>query len=140
MIGRSMLAYVPVNLTSLIVSFGGIVILTRLLGSAEYGRYALAVITMMGVHMGFFTWLEAAMARYQARAERENDVSTHVKTIYMYALRTDVRASHRYSCTRSVFRGDIFCSDRQSASKKSTLCSSGINDLPTFSKPGHGSA
>lgn len=92
MIGRSMLAYVPVNLASLIVSFGGIVILTRLLGSAEYGRYAVAMITMMGLHMGFFTWLEAAMARYQARAERENDVSTHVKTIYMYALRTAVPA------------------------------------------------
>jgi len=88
MIGRSMLAYIPVNLATLIVSFGGIVILTRLLGSAEYGRYALAMITMMGLHMGFFTWIEAAMARYQARAERENDVNTHIKTLYAYALRT----------------------------------------------------
>lgn len=92
MIGRSMLAYIPVNLASLIVSFGGIVILTRLLGSAEYGRYALAMITMMGLHMGFFTWLEAAMARYQARAEREGDVNIHVKTLYIYALRTAVPA------------------------------------------------
>ncbi len=90
MIGRSMLAYIPVNLATLVVSFGGIVILTRLLGSAEYGRYALAVITMMGLHMGFFTWLEAAMARFQARAERENDVATHVKTLYVYALRTAI--------------------------------------------------
>ena len=88
MIGRSMLAYIPVNLASLIVSFGGIVILTRLLGSAEYGRYAVALITMMSLHMGFFTWLEAAMARYQARAEREGDVSSHVKTIYSFALKT----------------------------------------------------
>ncbi len=88
MMGRSMLAYIPVNLASLIVSFGGIVILTRLLGSAEYGRYALAVITMLAVHMGLFTWLEAAMARYQARAEREGNVNTHTKTIYQYALRT----------------------------------------------------
>ncbi len=92
MIGRSMLAYIPVNLATLIVSFGGIVILTRLLGSAEYGRYAVAMITMMGLHMGFFTWLEAAMARYQARAEREADVSSHVKTLYLYALRTAVPA------------------------------------------------
>ena len=90
MIGRSMLAYIPVNLASLVVSFGGIVILTRLLGSAEYGRYAVAMITMMGLHMGFFTWLEAAMARYQARAEREDNVNTHVKTIYKYALRTAI--------------------------------------------------
>jgi len=88
MIGRSMLAYIPVNLATLVVSFGGIVILTRMLGSAEYGRYALAMITMMTVHMGLYTWLEAAMARYQARAERENNVNTHTKTIYTYALRT----------------------------------------------------
>ncbi|NNE58543.1 MAG: lipopolysaccharide biosynthesis protein [Hellea sp.] len=92
MIGRSMLAYIPVNLATLIVSFGGIVILTRLLGSAEYGRYAIAMITMMTLHMGFFTWIEAAMARYQARAERKGDVNTHVKTLYAFALRTAVPA------------------------------------------------
>jgi len=92
MIGRSMLAYIPVNLASLLVSFGGIVILTRLLGSAEYGRYAIAIVTMIGLHMGFFTWLEAAMARYQARAEREGDVNSHVKTLYVYALRTVIPA------------------------------------------------
>jgi len=92
MMGRSMLAYIPVNLASLIVSFGGIVILTRILGSAEYGRYAVAMITMMGIHMGFFTWLEAAMARYQARAERNDDVNSHVKTLYAYALRTTIPA------------------------------------------------
>ncbi len=92
MMGRSMLAYIPVNLASLIVSFGGIVILTRILGSAEYGRYAVAMITMMGLHMGMFTWLEAAMARYQARAERNHDVNSHVKTLYVYALRTAIPA------------------------------------------------
>lgn len=86
MIGRSMLAYIPVNLANLLASFGTIVILTRLLNSEEFGRYALAVITMQFTHMGLFTWLEAAMARFQARAERENDVKSHLKTIYFYAL------------------------------------------------------
>ena len=88
MIGRSMLAYVPVNLATIIVSFGGLAILTRLLGSAEYGRYALALITMMGLHMALFTWLEAAMARFQARAEREGDVNSHVKTLYITGVGT----------------------------------------------------
>ena len=88
MIGRSMLAYIPVNLASIIVSFGGLAILTRLLGSDEYGRYALALITMMGLHMALFTWLEAAMARFQARAERENDVNSHIRTLYLTALGT----------------------------------------------------
>ncbi len=86
MMGRSMLAYIPVNLANIIVSFGTIAILTRLLGSAEFGRYALAVITLQFVHMGMFTWLEAAMARFQARAEKTDDVSSHLKTIYVYAI------------------------------------------------------
>jgi len=85
MMGRSMLAYIPVNLANIIVSFGTIVILTRLFNSEEFGRYALAIITMQFVHMGLFTWLEAAMARFQARAEREDDVSSHLKTLYSYA-------------------------------------------------------
>ena len=85
MMGRSMLAYIPVNLANIVVSFGTIVVLTRLLGSEEFGRYALAVITMQFTHMALFTWLEAAMARFQARAEREGDVNSHLKTIYVAA-------------------------------------------------------
>lgn len=90
MMGRSMLAYIPVNLANIIASFGTIVVLTRLLNGEEFGRYALAMITMQFAHMGFFTWLEAAMARFQARAERENDVSSHLKTLYTYGLATGV--------------------------------------------------
>jgi len=90
MMGRSMLAYIPVNLANIIVSFGTIVLLTRLLDSAEFGRYGLAIITMQFAHMGMFTWLEAAMARFQARAEREDDVSSHLKTIYTYAAAVGV--------------------------------------------------
>lgn len=85
MMGRSMLAYIPVNLANIIVSFGTIVILTRLLDSAEFGRYALAMITLQFFHMGLFTWLEAAMVRFQARADREDDMPSHLKTIYRYA-------------------------------------------------------
>lgn len=88
MMGRSMLAYIPVNLANIIASFGTIVVLTRLLNSEEFGRYALAMITMQFAHMGFFTWLEAAMARFQARAEREEDVNSHLKTLYSYAIAT----------------------------------------------------
>ena len=85
MLGRSVLAYIPVNLANIIVSFGTIVILTRLLSAEEFGRYAIAMVTVQFVHMGVFTWMEAAMARFQARAERENDVSTHLKTLYTLA-------------------------------------------------------
>lgn len=83
MIGRSMLAYIPVNLANIIVSFGTVVILTRLLSAPEFGRYAIAMISMHFAHTLFFTWTEAAMARFQARAERENDVASHLKTLYI---------------------------------------------------------
>ena len=80
--GRSLLAYLPVNLANVLVSFGTIVVLTRLLSSEEFGRYAIAMITMQFVHMGTFTWMEAAMARFQARAERDGDVPSHLRTLY----------------------------------------------------------
>ena len=85
MMGRSMLASIPVNLANMLVSFGPILVLTRLLDSAEFGRYAIAMITLQFVHMGLFTWLEASMVRFQARAEREGDMRSHLKTIYNYA-------------------------------------------------------
>jgi len=86
MLGKSMLAYLPVNITNIIASFGAIVILTRLLDPADWGTYSLAIITMHSVHMLLYTWTEAAMARFQARAERNNDVNSHVKTLYLLAL------------------------------------------------------
>ena len=85
-LGRTLFAYLPVNLANILVSFGLIVVLTRLLGSEEFGRYAIAMITLQFVHMGAFTWLEAAMARFQARAEREGDVANHLRTLYVLGV------------------------------------------------------
>ena len=84
-IGRSIAAYLPVNLATVIVAFGGLAILTRILEPVEYGRYALAMVTMLFMHMGLFTWLEACIARFQARAERNGDEATYLRTIYTYA-------------------------------------------------------
>lgn len=81
-LGRTLFAYLPVNLANILVSFGLIVVLTRLLGSEEFGRYAIAMITLQFVHMGAFTWLEAAMARFQARAEKDGDIADHLRTLY----------------------------------------------------------
>ena len=85
MLGKSILSYLPVNLANMVTAFGTIAILTRLLEPAEFGLYALAMITLQFVHMGLFTWMEAAMARFQARAERENDVKSHLVTLYRMA-------------------------------------------------------
>ena len=84
--GRHILAYLPVNLATILVAFGGLAILTRLLEPAEYGRYALAMITMLFVHMSLFTWLEAAVARFQARADANRDETTFLRTLYGAAL------------------------------------------------------
>ena len=84
MMGRSILAYIPVNIANIIVSFGAIAVLTRLLTAAEFGRYAVAMITMLALHMAFMTWIEAAMERFRARAERDGDIPTHLKTLYVY--------------------------------------------------------
>lgn len=86
MLGKSILSYLPVNLANMLTAFGTIAILTRLLEPSEFGIYAIAMITMQFVHMGLFTWLEAAMQRFQARAERENDVASHLKTLYKTGL------------------------------------------------------
>ncbi len=86
MIWRQMLGYIPVNLANIIVSFGTIAILTRLFDGAEFGRYALAIATMHFMHMVFFTWIEAAMSRFYARAERKGELASHMKTAYVVCI------------------------------------------------------
>jgi O-antigen/teichoic acid export membrane protein len=88
MFGRSMLAYIPVNLATLLVSFGNIIVLTRLLDGPEYGRYAIAIVSIQFFHMLLLTWLEAAMARYHARGEEEKSVPSLIKTLYAYGFLT----------------------------------------------------
>lgn len=83
---KQMLGYVPVNLANIIISFGTIAILTRLFDGAEFGRYALAVASMHFVHMVVFTWVEASMARYYARAERRGEMASHLKTSYVAGI------------------------------------------------------
>lgn len=90
MMGRSILAYLPVNLANVLTAFGTVAILTRILEPSEFGIYAVAMITVQFVHMGLFTWMEAAMARFRARAERENDIASHLVTLYRLAFLTGI--------------------------------------------------
>ncbi len=79
------LKYIPVNLANILISFGTITILTRLLSAAEFGRYALVITTFNFIHMGFFTWLEASMSRFHERADKNDSLHTHFKTLYYSA-------------------------------------------------------
>jgi len=81
-----MMGYIPVNLANILVSFGSILILTRLLDAAEYGRYALIMVVMQMAHTMIFTWMEAAMERFHARAEREGNLRDHLFTLYRTAV------------------------------------------------------
>ncbi len=86
MMGKSALAYLPVNLANIVASFGTIMILTRLLTGAEFGVYALCVITLQFFHMGSFTWVEAAIARFLPRAERDGVAHDYLKSLYLTAI------------------------------------------------------
>lgn len=82
MLGRHLLGYLPVQAAQVIVGFGGVAVFTRLLPADDYGRYALAMAVLSLIHMGIFTWLEAAIARFHARAEQRNRLRDHFMTAY----------------------------------------------------------
>ncbi|MFS2317892.1 lipopolysaccharide biosynthesis protein [Maricaulis sp. D1M11] len=87
MLGRHLLGYLPVQLTQALVGFGSVAVFTRLLGADEYGFYALVMACLSLVHMLVFTWLDAALARFHARAERRGRLSDHLATAYgIYGL------------------------------------------------------
>jgi len=77
--------YIPVNLANILISFGMITILTRILTAAEFGRYALVVTTLHFLHMGLFTWLEASMARFHEREALRGRLTNHYKSLYLSA-------------------------------------------------------
>lgn len=80
------LKYIPVNLANILTSFGLVTILTRLLSAEEFGRYALVITISHFVHMGFFTWLEASMARFHERSELRKTINTHYRSLYTSAI------------------------------------------------------
>ena len=86
MIWKQMMGYIPVNLANILVSFGSILILTRLLDAAEYGRYALVLVALQMAHTLIFTWMEAAMERFHARSERAGNLRDHLYTLYRTSL------------------------------------------------------
>ena len=79
---RHVLAYLPVNAVQGVVSIATLIALTRLLTPETYGRYALVLATTQLVHMAFFTWLQAAMARFYEAAARDGRLGAHLATSY----------------------------------------------------------
>ena len=87
MLGRYLLGYLPVQAAQGLVGFGSVAVFTRLMAPEDYGSYALALAAMSLTHILIFTWLEAAVARFHARAERRGRMREHLMTAYaVYAL------------------------------------------------------
>ena len=82
MLGRYLLGYLPVQAAQGLVGFGSVAVFTRLMAPEDYGSYALALAAMSLTHILIFTWLEAAVARFHARAERRGRMREHLMTAY----------------------------------------------------------
>lgn len=82
MFWRGVVGYLPVNVAQGIVGLLTIVVFTRVLSPAQYGAYALGFSAMTLVHTGLFTWTEAAMARFQARAAQDGETASYLTTLY----------------------------------------------------------
>ena len=82
MLGRRLLGYLPVQVAQMLVGFGGVAVFTRIMPADEYGRYAIAIAALSLTHILTFTWLEAAVARFHARAEQRGRLRDHLATAY----------------------------------------------------------
>lgn len=56
--------YLPVNLVQALAALGVVMIYTRLLEPAEYGRYALAITALQWLQVLLFFWLHSGVARF----------------------------------------------------------------------------
>ena len=81
MFRRGLIGYLPANIVQGLVGLLTIVVFTRLLTPAQYGGYALTLSVMSLAHTSIFTWVEAALARFQARAVEQGDVHHHLATL-----------------------------------------------------------
>lgn len=81
MFRRGLIGYLPANITQGVVGLLTIVVFTRILTPEQYGGYALALSVMTLAHTTLFTWIEAALARFQARAVEQGEVATHLATL-----------------------------------------------------------
>lgn len=86
MLNRHLLAYLPVYLGQALVGFGSVIVFTRLLSAEDYGRYMLVLTGSALISTLVFTWLDAAVARYHARADSRNRLSGHLFTAFRLYL------------------------------------------------------
>lgn len=72
MFWKGLWGYLPANVLQGVIGFATLITFTRLLSPDDYGRYALAFGVSSLAQTLFFTWIEAAMARFYPAEGREN--------------------------------------------------------------------
>jgi O-antigen/teichoic acid export membrane protein len=85
MFWRGVWGYLPANIVQGVVGFLAIVLFTRLLSPADFGRYAIAFSVLTLAHVAVFSWLEAAMARFWASGKPGSDLASHFASLYRAA-------------------------------------------------------
>ena len=88
MFWRGVWGYLPANIVQGVVGFLAIILFTRLLDPADFGRYALAFSVMTLAHVAVFSWLEAAMARFWAAQDPGAATQGHFASLYRTAARS----------------------------------------------------
>ncbi|MGA9659129.1 MAG: lipopolysaccharide biosynthesis protein [Asticcacaulis sp.] len=83
MFTRGLWGYLPANILQGVIGFAALMVFTRVLTPDEYGRYAMAFgIASLGQTL-FFTWLEAAMARFYPAESRTDRLAPELYgTVY----------------------------------------------------------
>jgi O-antigen/teichoic acid export membrane protein len=76
------MAYLPMYVAQALVGFGAVIVFTRILSPADYGRYMMAIAAAALIGTLVFTWLDAAIARYHARAKARGLVPGHLFTAF----------------------------------------------------------
>lgn len=79
---RGLLGYLPANIISGLVGVATIWVFTHLLTPQQYGTYALAFSVFTLVHVGLFSWAEAAMARFWPAQSTPHDLANLYATLY----------------------------------------------------------
>ena len=106
MFWRGVWGYLPANIVQGVVGFLAIILFTRLLDPADFGRYALAFSVMTLAHVAVFSWLEAAMARFWAAQDPGAATQGHFASLYRTAFALSVGFLALTALSMWVWPGD----------------------------------
>ena len=80
---RGLWGYLPANILQGLIGFATLMVFTRVLSPEDYGRYALAFGISSLAQTVFFTWIEAAMARFYPSESRTDTTAPELYgTVY----------------------------------------------------------